>query len=172
MTPPKKNLPAQRPKIKYAARANVAKCVTAARHAGISGQDVRKLLAGGRLGRNIPDAEIKEISKGVKVDRWAMIKKAISDCDRMLKKKGLPDDIWVAANKAKTEYLSELSQLTKEFDEIAKAAPSQHNGAMAPHSFGPREQIGNVTAVQVTIGKAQEDAPIHDVKVEKQIEDA
>lgn len=154
-------------RLKYPAKINVAKSVAAARRAGIGEKDIRQLLAGGRLGHTIPDVEIKQISKGVKFDRWAMLKKAIGQCDKKLARKNLPDDLWVAINKAKTEYLKELSQLTQELDEIGKSAPSGHNGAVAPHAFGPREQIGNVTAVQVNIGKAQEQAPVHDVTPEK-----
>lgn len=92
-----------------------------------------------------------------------MLKKAIAQCDKKLAVKDLPDDIWVAINKAKAEYLAEMSQLTQELDEIGKRTPSASNGQLSPHSFGPREQIGNVTAVQVNIGPAQEQAPVTDV---------
>lgn len=170
--PKQKLLPPAKPatngkKINYPARVNVAKSVAAGRRAGIRPEDIRKILASGRLGRTIPDAEMKQIAKGVKFDRWAMLKNAIAQCDKRMKIKNLPDDIWVAINKAKSEYLSEMSQLTHELDDIGNKAPQGHNGALSPHSFGPREQIGNVTAVQVTIGEAQKTAPIYDVKSEK-----
>ena len=77
----------------------------------------------------------------------------------------LPDDIWIAINKAKVEYLSGMAKLTQELDEIAKGTASRGNGQpSSPHAFAPREQIGNVTAVQVTIGKTPEAAPITDVQ--------
>lgn len=152
-----------RPKIRQPAKVNVQKAVAAARKAGLPEKDLRKLLAGGTLGRTVPDSEMREIAKGVKFDRWVMLKKAIAQCDKKLAVKDLPDDIWVAINKAKAEYLAEMSQLTQELDEIGKRTPSASNGQLSPHSFGPREQIGNVTAVQVNIGPAQEQAPVTDV---------
>lgn len=146
-----------RPKIKYPAKVNVQKSVAAARKAGITPKDIRKLLASGTLGRTVPDQEMREIAKGVKFDRWVMIKKAIEQCDKKLKAKDLPDDIWVAVTKAKAELLAEMSQLTQELDDIGNRTPSSGNGQFSPHSFGPREQIGNVTAVQVNIGKSSAD---------------
>ena len=138
---------------RFRARVNVKKSVSAARAAGLTQTEIGRLLAGGRLGRTIPDHELKEIAKGITFDRWAMLKSAIRQCDKKLAVKDVPDDIWIAINKAKAEYLMGMSQLTQELDEIGKASPSVGNGQVPSHSFGPREQIGNVTAVQVTIGK-------------------
>lgn len=169
MNPKQKLLPAKNGKKKmvYPAKVNIAASVAAGRRAGIKPEDIRRILNLGKLGRTIPDREMKEISKGVKVDRYTMIKKALIKCDQRLMIKDLPDDIWVAINKAKSEYLSEMAQLTKELDEVGKATPSPHDRALSPHSFGPREQIGNVTAVQVTIGQAQEQTPVQDVTEKK-----
>lgn len=165
MNQKQKLLPAKNGKKKmvYPAKVNIAASVAAGRRAGIKPEDIRRILNLGKLGRTIPDREMKEIAKGVKVDRYAMIKKALEKCDKRLLIKDLPDDIWIAINKAKAEYLSELSQLTSELDEVGRSTPSPHDRAMSPHSFGPREQIGNVTAVQVTIGQAQE-PPAQDEK--------
>src|SRR5688572_769295 len=99
---------------------------------------------------------MKEIAKGLMFNRWATLKEAIRQCDWKLGVKSLPDDIWVAINKAKVEYLSGMAQLTQELDEIAEGSASHDNGQpSSPHAFAPREQIGNVTAVQITVGQGQ-----------------
>lgn len=152
-----------RPKNAYPAKVNVQSAVAAARKAGLPEKDIRKLLATGRFGRTVPDSEMREIGKGLKFERYIHLKKAIAQCDKKLAVKNLPDDIWVAISKAKAEYLAEMSQLTQELDEIGNKSPSAGNGQYSPHSFGPREQIGNVAAVQVTIGPAQQPAPVTDV---------
>jgi len=142
----------------------IKKSVSAARSAGITETDIRRPLAGGRLGRAIPDHELWEIAKGIKLNRWAMLMKAMKTCDKRLKIKGLPEDIWVAINRAKLEYMMELSVLTKELDEIGRSATLNGNGQLAPHSFGPREQIGNVTGISVTIENAQVQPSVTDVQ--------
>lgn len=152
-----------KPKIKYPTRINVQKSVAAGRRTGMREQDVRKLLAGGAFGRTIPDSESRDITKGMKYDRWAKIQESIRQCDRKLSAKGITDDIWVAVSKAKAEYISALAEVSRELDESSHAPPSYLNGQGAPHAFAPREQIGNVTAVQVNIGKAQEPALATDV---------
>lgn len=157
------NPPVKKPKLKYPTKINVHKSVVAGRRAGIREQDVRKLLAGGAFGRTIPETEIREITKGIKFQRWSMLMEAIRKCDAKLSAKGCDPDIWVAINKAKAEYLTALAQLTQELDTASKSTPSHLNGQAAPHAFGPREQIGNVTSVQVNIAKAQEHAPPIDV---------
>ena len=59
-----------------------------------------------------------------------------------------------------------MAQLNQELDEMANGNASRGNGeASSPHAFVPREQIGNVTAVQFSIGgKAPEAAPVTDVQ--------
>ena len=156
-------LTANRTNSKSPAQVSVKKSASAARAAGITATEVRRLLAGGRLGRTIPDHEMREITKGIKFSRWAMLTKAISQCDKRLRVKGLPDDIWVAIIRAKLEYLAGMAQLTAELDEIAKGSAAGSNGQASPHAFGPREQIGTVTAVSVSIGnKASEQTPVTD----------
>lgn len=147
----------------HPAKVNSRTIIAAARGSGLNGKDIRKLLAGGKLGRSLPDSEIRDITKGIKLNRWSQLNNSIDQCDRKLKTKGLPDEMFVALQKAKVELMAELSVLTKELDEISKASTSNSNGQLSPHSFGPREQIGNVTAVQVNIGKAPEQAPVPDV---------
>lgn len=156
------NLPT-RPKIKGVPKVNVQKSVAAGRRAGLIESDVRKLLAGGAFGKTIPDGEIRDITKGIKFKRWSLLMEAIRKCDAKLSAKGCDPDIWVAINKAKAEYLTALATLTQELDSDSKATPSYLNGQGAPHAFGPREQIGNVTSVQVNIAKAPEHAPPIDV---------
>lgn len=163
---PNVKIPSNGKKIIYPAKVNVAKTVAASRGTGISQQDIRQILRLGKLGHTIPDAEMKQIGKGVKVDRLVKLKNAIAQCDKRMKIKDLPDDIWTAINKAKSQYLTELRELTNELDQLGNSATQGHSGVFAPHSFGPREKIGNVTAVQVTIGDAQT-APTYDVKSEK-----
>jgi len=138
--------------------------VSAAHSAGINKTNIRRLLAGGRLGRAIPDDELPNIAKGIKLMRWAMLTKAISQCDKRLKTKGLPDDIWLAIMRAKLEYLGAMAQLTRELDEIAKRSAAGSNRQTSPHAFGPREQIGNVTAISVRIGNAREQRSVTDVQ--------
>lgn len=159
------NLPTRPKSNTTFAKVNVQKSVAAGRRAGIPEADIRKLLASGRLGRTVPDTEMREIAKGVKFDRWSKLQKAIKDCDKMLARRDLPDDIRVAVMGAKSEYLKDMATLTMELDEIGKRNPSPANGQFSPHSFNPREQIGNVAAVQVTIGTAQGQppAPVTDV---------
>lgn len=149
-------------RLHHPAKVNSRHVIASARGSGLSEKDIRKLLAGGKLGKALPDSEIRDITKGIKLNRWAQLNNSLDQCDRKLKTKGLPDEVFVALQKAKVELMSELSVLTKELDEIAKAASSNGNGQLSPHSFGPREQIGNVTAVQVNIVKAPE-APLTDV---------
>lgn len=160
MTPPRQ---INGSRLHHPAKVNSRQIIASARGSGLTEKEIRKLLAGGKLGRALPDAQVRDITKGIKLNRWAILNRAIEQCDRTLKTKGLPDEITVSIHKAKAEYLSELSVLTKELDEISKASASTANGQLSPHSFGPREQIGNVTAVQVNIGKAPEQAPVPDV---------
>lgn len=150
-------------KANHPAKFNTRTILSAARGSGLTTLEIRKLLAGGKLGRSIPDSQISDITKGVKLARWGTLTKSITQCDKKLAIKNLPDDIWVAVNKAKVEFLAELAVLTKELDEIGKLAASRQLGQPSPHSFGPREQIGNVTAVQVNIGKAPEQSAVTDV---------
>lgn len=147
----------------HPAKVNSRSIIAAARGSGLKEKDIRKLLAGEKLARTLPDARVRDITKGIKLNRWAQLNTSIEQCDRKLTKKGLPDEVFVALQKAKVEIMTELSVLTKELDEISKSAASNGNGQLSPHSFGPREQIGNVTAVQVNIGKAPEPAPSTDV---------
>lgn len=150
-------------KLHHPAKVNSRSIIVAARGSGLKEKDIRKLLAGEKLARTLPDARIRDITKGIKLNRWSQLNNSLDQCDRKLKTKGLPDEMFVALQKAKVELMAELSVLTKELDEISKAAASNGNGQMSPHSFGPREQIGNMTAVQVNIGKAPEQAPSTDV---------
>lgn len=147
----------------HPAKVNSRHVIAAARGSGLKEKDVRKLLAGGKLGRSLPDSEIRDITKGIKLNRWSQLNNSIDQCDRKIKTKGLPDEVFVALQKAKVELMAELSVLTKELDEISNKSTSGNNGQPSPHSFGPREQIGNVTAVQVNIGKAPEQALATDV---------
>lgn len=147
----------------HPAKTSARHIIAAARGSGIPTDEIRKLLAGGKLGKALPDSQIRDITKGIKLRRWSQLSTSLDQCDRKLKTKGLPDDVFIALQKAKVEIMSELSVLTKELDEISKSSPSNGNGQLAPHSFGPREQIGNVTALQVNIGnKAPEQAPVTD----------
>src|SRR5687767_887472 len=82
-------LTANRTNSKSPAQVSVKKSASAARPAGISEADIRGLVAGGRLGRTIPDHEIQDITKGIKFCRWSMLMKAISQCDKRLRVKGL-----------------------------------------------------------------------------------
>ena len=132
---------------KSPAQVNVKKSVSAARAAGITETDIRRLLAGGRLGQPISGHEMREIVKGITFGRWAMLKKSIRQCDRKLAVKNLSADIWVAINKAKVEYLVQMRQLNQDIDELAKGDQSCGNAQPSLHAFGPREQIGNVRAV-------------------------
>lgn len=159
-TPPRQ--PRQINGLHHPAKANSRHIIAAARGAGIPTEEIRKLLAGGKLGKALPDSQIRDITKGIKLRRWSQLSKSLDQCDRKLKTNGLPDEVFVALQKAKVEIMSELSVLTKELDEMAKASASNGNSQPSPHSFGPREPIGNVTAVQVNIGKAPE-APTTDV---------
>lgn len=143
----------------HPAKTNARHIIAAARGTGIPTDDIRKLLAGGKLGKALPDSQIRDITKGIKLRRWSQLNNSLSQCDRKLKMRGLPDEVFVALQKGKCEIMAELSVLTKELDEMAKASASHGNGQVSPHSFGPREQIGNVTAVQVNIGKAPDKAP-------------
>ena len=136
--------------------------ITAARGSGIPTDEIRKLLAGGKLGKAIPDSQIGDITKGIKLRRLSQLNISIDQCDRKLKTKGLPVEVFVAVQKAKVEMMRELSEVTKELDDVSRSSTSTGNGQLASHSFGPREQIGNVTAVQVNIGKAPEKAPTTD----------
>ena len=145
-------------------RRHVKKSVSAARSAGISETDIRRLLAGGRLGRALSDEQMLDISKGIKFMRWAMLMKGISQCEKMLKIKNLPADIWLAIMRANLEYLAAMRQLTQELDEIAEKSAADSNGQTSPHAFSPREPIGNVTAISVSIGKAQEQPSVTDVR--------
>lgn len=150
-------------RLHHPAKVSSRHVIVAARGSELTEKEIRKLLAGGKLGRAIPDAQMHDITKGIKLSRWALLTRAIDQCDRNLKTKGLAAEVCVLLHKSKAEYLSELSVLTKELDEIGKASTSNGYGQVAPHSFGPREQIGNVTAVQVNIGgKAPEKAPTTD----------
>lgn len=152
-----------RPKIPYPAKINVQKSVAAGRRAGIPEKELRRMLASGKLGRTIPDQELHDIDKGMYFNRWADLDKAIAQCDKRLAAKDLPPDIAVALLKAKGEFIAHKSQLSADMRETSKRTSSHGNGQLSPHSFGPREQIGNVAAVQVTIGTAQQSAPVTDV---------
>lgn len=149
--------------LRFPAKVSSRSVIVAARGSGLKEKHIRKLLSGEKLARTLPDARIRDITKGIKLNRWAQLNDSLDQCDRKLKTKGLPVEVFVALQKAKVELMTELSVLTKELDEISKAAASNGNGQLSPHSFGPREQIGNVTAVQVNIGKAPEQAPTTDV---------
>lgn len=144
---------------------SIQKVVAAARRTGITETEIRRLLAGGKLGQAIPDDQLGHITKGIKIDRWSMLKRAIEQCDRKLRVKNLPEDIWVAVHKAKASYLQELASLTGELDTVKSQAASNRHGQAAVHAFAPREPIGNMTAVQVTIGRAQENAPVIDANI-------
>lgn len=144
--------------LRHPAKSNSRAIIAAARGSGLKEKDIRKLLSGEKLARTLPDARIRDITKGIKLNRWAQLNDSLDQCDRKLKMKGLPIEMFIALQKAKTELMTELSVLTKELDEISKSSASNGNGQISPHSFGPREQIGNVTAVQVNIGKAPEQA--------------
>lgn len=159
LNPPPRNL-------HHPAKASARSVIFAARGSGLSEKQVKRLLAGGKLGRALPDSDIRDITKGIKLNRWGQLNTSLDQCDRKLKTKGLPDEVFVALQKAKVEIMTELSVLTKELDDIAKSSTSNANGQQSPHSFGPREQIGNVTAVQVNIGKTPEQAPLPDVNRE------
>lgn len=154
------------PKTLYPAKINARHVIAAGRKAKIPVQDIRQLLALGQFGETVPDPNVRHISKGIKLDLWSKLKRAIRQCDKKLAAKGLPEDVWIAINSAKNEYLTQLSKLTGELDTISKSGPSHTNGTYAPHGFGPREQIGNVTAVQVNIGQATEQSPVTDVNRE------
>lgn len=150
----------------HPAKVNQRSVIAASRGSGLTEKEIKQLLAGGKLGRVLPDEMIRDITKGIKLNRWSLLTRAIQQCDRKLSTKGLTDEMFVGVQKAKAEYLSELSVLTKELDEIARLASSNGNSQFSPHSFGPREQIGNVTAIAVNIGKAPvapEQAPVNDV---------
>jgi hypothetical protein len=149
-------LPANPANSKSPARVNARESVSAALSAGITETDIRRLLAGGRLGRTISDQELGDIAKGLVLVRWAMLTRAISACDKRLKIKNLPADVWLAVNRAKREYLAAMAQLTQELEEFAKRSAAGSNGQTSPHSFSPREQIGHVTAISVTVGNALE----------------
>lgn len=152
-----------RSNLHHPAKTSARSVIAAARGTGIRNKDLRQVLAGAKLGRALPDAEIRDITKGVKVRRLTRLNNYLDECDRKLKTKGLPDEVFIALQKARVELLDALSILTKELDEMSKPSASNGNGQPPPHSFGPREQIGNVTAVQVNIGKAPEQAPATDV---------
>lgn len=155
--------PPDRPKIPFPAKINVLKSVAAGRRAGIPEKEIRRMLASGKLGRTVPDQELHDITKGMCFSRWAELTKAVAQCDKKLAAKGLPDDVWVAVMEAKKEYLAELAKVSADMQETSKRTPSHGNGQLSPHSFGPREQIGNVAAVSVTIGPAHQPAPVTDV---------
>lgn len=160
MTAPRLNAPRG---LHHPAKVSAKHVIKAARGSGLTGKDVRQLLAGGKLGRALPDSEIRDITKGIKLRRWSQLNNSIDQCDRKLRTKGLPDEMFVTIQKAKVELMTELSVLTKELDELYKLTTSTGNGQISPHSFVPRETIGNMTAVQVNIGKAPEQAPQTDV---------
>lgn len=147
----------------HPAKVNSRAIIAAARGSGLKEKDIRKLLAGEKLARTLPDARIRDITKGIKLNRWSQLNNSLEQCDRKLKTKGLPDEMFVSLQKAKVELMTELSVVTKELDDISKSGASNGNVQLSPHAFGPREQIGNVTAVQVNIGKAPEQALTTDV---------
>jgi hypothetical protein len=158
MTPPRQI----NGRLHHPAKTSARHVIASARGTGIKDKDIRQVLAGAKLGRALPDSEIRDITKGVKIRRLTRLNTFLDECDRKMKMKGLPDEVFLSIQKARVELMSELSVLTKELDEISKSGASNGYGQIAPHSFGPREQIGNVTAVQVNIGKAPEQAPVTD----------
>lgn len=95
---------------RYPARVNVK--ASAGRAGGITEADFESLLASGHLGRTVPDPELWDIAKGLQFHRWAILVRAVRQSDRKLALKDIPNEIWIAINKAKAEYLMEMSQLT------------------------------------------------------------
>ena len=57
-----------------------------------------------------------------------------------------------------------MAQLTRELDEIAKRSAAGSNGQTSAHAFSPREQIGKVRAISVSIGNEQEQPSVTDVQ--------
>lgn len=147
----------------HPAKVNARHLFATAKALGLTRKEVKELLSGGKLGRAVPEEELTQITKGFKLKHWAILNRQLQEFDRKLKTKDLPSELFLALQQAKTQVLSELFTVTKELGEISTKTASNGHNQLAPHSFGPREQIGNVTAVQVNIGKAPDKAPVTDV---------
>lgn len=166
--PPSKHLQiAHRPKV---SKFNVTQVLKSSRGTGISEVEVRQVLASTKLGKALPDEVFRDWEKGMMVKRATEIQAGIKECNRILQDKAATSEEKTANHTSKLAYLKELGELNKEIGVVGATVPSQRNGAAAPHSFGPREQIGNVAAVQVSIVQAKEQPPVTDVTSEKSAE--